>query len=79
MAADELDTNVKLALYRITAETGTVPGSAEVAQATELTEEVVRASFARLHAKRLLVPEPGDPSRIRMAPPFSGVPTAFPV
>ena len=39
----------------------------------------VKAAFARLHQKRLLVPEPGDPSRIRMAPPFSGIPTPFPV
>jgi hypothetical protein len=79
MPADELDVNVKLAIYRITAETGTVPDSGEVAKATELAEEDVRASFARLHVKRLLVPELSDPSRIRMAPPFSGVPTAFPV
>jgi hypothetical protein len=79
MPADKLDTTVKLALYRITAEAGTVPSSGEVAKAIDLAEEDVRASFARLHAKRLLVPEPGDPSRIRMAPPFSGVPTAFPV
>src|SRR6202030_1264041 len=79
MPADELDTEVKLAIYRITAESGTVPSSGEVARAIELTEDEVRASFARLHAERLLVPEPGDPSRIRMAPPFSGIPTAFPV
>lgn len=39
----------------------------------------VKAAFARLYQKRLLVPEPGDPSRIRMAPPFSGIPTSFPV
>ena|ERR1700704_51030 len=77
--SDEIDTKVKLTIYRITADTGTVPTSDEVAKTTGLTEAVVRASFARLHAKRLLVPEPGDPSRIRMAPPFSGVPTAFSV
>jgi hypothetical protein len=76
---EEVDTKVKLALYRIIAETGAVPNSAEVAQATELPERDVLAAFSRLHAKRLLVPEPGDSSRIRMAPPFSGVPTAFPV
>ena len=79
MPADELDTKVKLAIYRITADSGTVPSSGEVAKATEVTEDEVRASFARLHAKRLLVPEPGDPCRIRMAPPFSGISTAFPV
>jgi len=76
---DETDTKVKLAIYRITAETGSIPTSAEVAQSINLDEENVLAAFGRLHAKRLLVPEPGDPSRIRMAPPFSGVPTAFPV
>jgi len=79
MAADELDTKVKLAIYRIAADSGTVPSSRELARAIELTEDEVRASFARLHETRLLVPEPGDPSRIRMAPPFSGIPTAFPV
>lgn len=76
---DEIDTKVKLALYRLTAETGTVPTSAEVAQSIDVDEENVLSAFERLHAKRLLVPEPGDPSRLRMAPPFSGVATAFPV
>jgi hypothetical protein len=37
----------------------------------------VQAAFQALHQKRLLVPEPGDPSRIRMAPPFSAVETPF--
>jgi hypothetical protein len=41
--------------------------------------EAVLAAFGRLGAKRVLVAEPGDPSRIRMAPPFSGVPTPFSV
>jgi hypothetical protein len=76
---DALDTNVKLAIYRMTAETARVPTSAEVADAAGLPESSVRAAFVRLHAQRLLVPEPGDPSRIRMAPPFSGTPTPFPV
>jgi hypothetical protein len=76
---EDLETTVKLALYRITAESGIVPGSAEVAEATNIAEEDVRVAFAHLQTKRLLVLEPGDPSRIRMAPPFSGIPTAFPV
>jgi Alkylmercury lyase len=75
----ELDTNVKLALYRWIADTGSVPNSAELAGATDLPEKDVRESFSRLHAQRLLVPEPRDPARIRMAPPFSGIPTGFPV
>ena len=77
--SEDLDTEVKLALYRTIAETGAIPNSKELAQATGLAENDVREAFSRLHAKRLLVPEPGDSSRIRMAPPFSSVETAFPV
>ena len=76
---EDADVAVKLAIYRTIAETGSAPDSSDVAAATGLTEPEARAAFARLHAKRLLVPEPGDPTRIRMAPPFSGVPTAFAV
>lgn len=78
MTAD-LDTTVKLAIYRALVETATAPSSREVAAAAGLAESEVLAAFARLHAKRLLVPEPGDPSRIRMAPPFSGISTGFAV
>jgi hypothetical protein len=45
MPANELDTKVKLAIYRITADSGMVPSSGEVAKVTELTEDEVRASF----------------------------------
>jgi hypothetical protein len=79
MAPDVLDAEIKLAIYRLTAENGIIPTSAEVARQTTIGENDVQAAFRRLYAKRLLVSEPGDPSRIRMAPPFSGVPTAFPV
>lgn len=77
--SEELDLKVKLAIYRITAETASVPHANAVATAIGDLEQNVVASFARLHGKRLLVREPGDPTRIRMAPPFSGIPTAFPV
>ena len=79
MPIEDLVTEVKLTIYAITAETGTVPDATMVARQTQNSEPAVREAFARLHARRLLFPEPGDPSRIRMAPPFSGVPTAFPV
>ena len=75
----DFDTTVKLTIYRAIAETGGAPDSGNVASATGFPESEVRAAFTRLHAKRLLVPEPGDPTRIRMAPPFSGIPTPFPV
>ena len=75
----ELETKVKLTIYDLTAETGRVPNSLEVARKIGINEADVLDAFARLRVKRLLVPEPGDSSRIRMAPPFSGVATAFPV
>jgi len=76
---DDFDTSVKLAIYRITAETGVVPSARLVAEDTQAGEADVLGAFERLHARRLLVPEPNDPTRIRMAPPFSGIPTDFPV
>jgi hypothetical protein len=77
--SDQIDTEVKLAIYRVTADTGVVPTSAEVARKIDVEEAEVLDAFARLHKKRLLVPEPGDFSRIRMASPFSEIATAFPV
>jgi hypothetical protein len=77
--SNEVDTKVKLAIYEITANTGQIPDTAEISRKIDINENEVLGAFARLHTQRLLVPEPGDASRIRMAPPFSGVPTAFPV
>ena len=79
MDATDRDTTVKLAIYRTLAETGAAPSAEHVAALTRLSEDEVLAAFESLHGKRLLVPEPGDPTRIRMAPPFSGIPTTFPV
>jgi len=73
----DFDTAVKLNIYQTLAETGQAPSTAEVARSLSLGVEETQAAFQRLHKKRLLVPEPGDPSRIRMAPPFSGVKTDF--
>jgi alkylmercury lyase-like protein len=73
----DFDTQVKLHIYDTVARTTATPTTGEVARALHAPLDEVEAAFRRLHAKRLLVPEPGDPSRIRMAPPFSGVKTAF--
>ncbi len=73
----DFDTLVKLNIYKTIAEASHVPTADEVAQALNARTEQVEAAFERLHQKRLLVPEPGNPSRIRMAPPFSGIETAF--
>jgi hypothetical protein len=75
----DFDTAVKLKIYETLAATTQAPTSGGVAAALGASPRDVEAAFDRLHKKRLLVPEPGDPGRIRMAPPFSGVPTAFPV
>jgi hypothetical protein len=73
----DFDTTVKLKIYETIAETTKPPTSGDVARNLSVRVDEVESAFARLHAKRLLVPEPGDPSRIRMAPPFSGVQTPF--
>ena len=75
----DFQTSVKLSIYNTIAKTGTVPTAQYVASAMNSDLADVQSAFAQLHQKRLLVPEPGDPSRIRMAPPFSGVKTAFAV
>ena len=73
----DFDTNVKLHIYKVIAETARAPTSTEVAEGLNHSTDEVEASFQRLYQKRLLVLEPGDASRIRMAPPFSGVETPF--
>jgi hypothetical protein len=70
----EFDVVVKVETYRRTAETGHPPVAGEVAQRLGVASDEVREAFARLAARRLLVLEP-DGATIRMAPPFSGVPT----
>jgi len=79
MPEHDLETKVKLAIYEVTAKTGRDPNSLAVSRKIDVDESEVVAAFGRLHTKLLLLPEPGDPSRIRMAPPFSGIATAFPV
>lgn len=73
----DFDTTVKLKIYSVIAETTRVPTSIEVAQALDSSVEEIEAAFQRLYQKRLLVLEPGNPSKIRMAPPFSGIDTPF--
>jgi len=75
----DFDTTVKLNIYETIARAAQPPTTFEVARALGAPLEAVEAAFARLYQKRLIVPEPGDLSRIRMAPPFSGIATAFPV
>lgn len=71
------DVAVKMAIYKTLAETAVMPAAGDVARMVEATEAEVLAAFGRLSAVRLLVLEPGDPARIRMALPFSGIATPF--
>lgn len=73
----DLDDAVKLEVYGKLARTGAAPTAPEVATSLALPLGDVAAAFIRLRERRLLVPEPADASRIRMAPPFSGIETAF--
>src|SRR5262245_61254146 len=70
----DFDIKVKVAVYTATAESGRIPGLAEVARRVQASPEAVTESFARLRASRLLWLEP-DGATIRIAPPFSAVPT----
>jgi hypothetical protein len=51
MPEHDLDTNVKLAIYQITAETGRIPNSSAVSQKIDIDESEVVAAFSRLHVK----------------------------
>ena len=70
----DFDTEVKTAIYRRVAETTKVPSAAELAGALGVVPDEVRAAYRRLLDRRVLFLEP-DGETIRMAPPFSGVPT----
>ena len=68
------DTQVKLAIYRAFAADGRAPDARSIAGALGVGVDDVVAAFGRLRAERVLFLE-GDGRTIRMAPPFSGVPT----
>ena len=67
-------TEVKLAVYGYFAETGGRPSPGEIAERLDSDEESVLGAYHQLRDNRMLVLE-ADGESIRMAPPFSGVPT----
>ena len=67
-------TSVKLAIYHHFARTGAAPVPHDIAGALGSTPNEVQAAFTQLRANRVLLLE-SDGTTIRMAPPFSGVPT----
>ncbi len=70
----DFDVRIKLAVYEVTAATGRPPTAAEVAARLDASVDAVANAYDRLARSRLLVLE-SDGTTIRMAPPFSGVPT----
>ena len=70
---------VRLEVLRQAIDNTRVPSAAEVAAALGVTEAEVVDSYRQLHEGHVYVVEPGDPTRLRMANPFSGRPTRFTV
>jgi alkylmercury lyase-like protein len=70
----DFDLEVKLAVYRHFAASGARPSATQIARGLDATVASVREAFDRLLTQRVLVLE-ADGESIRMAPPFSGVPT----
>ena len=70
----DLDLEVKLAVYRHFAVTGMRPTADQIARDVSSDISSVMEAYVRLRAQRVLLLEP-DGASIRMAPPFSGVPT----
>jgi|SRR6187399_92135 len=70
----DLDTRIKLAIYRHFAETGRGPTPEIVAERALADVADVVLGYARLRAQRVLALAT-DGVSIVMAPPFSGVPT----
>ena len=61
-------------MYRTFAETGRAPVAREIAHRLSLSLDDLQLAYSRIALRRLLVLDP-DGLTIRMAPPFSGVPT----
>lgn len=70
----DFNAQVKLAVYRHFAESGRAPAVEALAGSLGVTAREIKQSFVELRAVRVLYLEP-DGVTIRMAPPFSGIPT----
>jgi len=70
------DWTVRGAIYAHIVATGRLPTVSEIAPALALTTDEVLAAYERLNDRHAIFLEPGGDT-IRMAHPFSGVPTAF--
>src|SRR5690348_2843820 len=73
---DDRDLELRNLTYRRFVELGRAPIAAEVGSEAGLTVADVQAGWRRLHDAHALVLNPGT-MEIRMANPFSAVPTAY--
>ena len=71
----DFDTTVKQSVYRHFASTGSAPTPHELARQLGCSGDAIREAFVRLQGNRVLLLEQ-DGQAIRMAPPFSAIPTA---
>lgn len=70
----DFDTELRMAIYSHVTETTEVPSVFDMAASVGVSEREVFEGYQRLAAKRVLVLD-SDGESIRMAPPFSGIPT----
>jgi hypothetical protein len=73
---DEGDLGLRAITYGLFAELGRAPTAGEVADSANLDEREVVSGWRRLHAQHALVLDPAT-AEIRMANPFSAVPTPY--
>ena len=70
---------VRIAVLERTIASGQVPTAGEIARELDMPVAMVQEAYAKLGESHVFVCEPDDPSRLRMANPFSAVPTPFKV
>jgi hypothetical protein len=73
---DERDLRVRASTYRLFVELGRAPTVDEVADESGLATDEAESSWRRLHDQHALVLNPAT-AELRMANPFSAVPTAY--
>ena len=70
---------VRLYVVRTTMDTSAVPSASETAGALRITDDQAIEAYRQLAEGHVYVLEPRDPGRLRMANPFSAIPTPFEV
>ena len=72
----EHDIAVRNLTYRLFVEQGRAPSASEIAAAADITLADAEATWQRLHDAHAIVLQP-DSVKLRMANPFSAIPTAY--